>query len=568
MKKLTGSLMIKIMLLCAGLVLISSLTIQYFAYRTAKTTMEKTMGQMALNITRSVKTTIDTDKFAQLKTPGDMEKDYYKELKQELCNVRLTTGLKYIYTMIKSEDGSYIYAVDGSEATALLGDKETDISKKMISAFKGQETFEFTSDEKYGELVSGYIPISNSDGKVIGILGADFNADFMVSKLEKANRNMFTAVAFIFAISILITLGMSYLLIISLKKLKSKVNLIKNGDLTVQTGIRQNDEIGSLAQAFQAMVDGMLSMIHNIRNKSEKVMDEVVNLHSSIEVSDKATEEITKIVGQIALGAASQADSVSDVEASVEHVFREIGNITDNIEQVNNDSDCAVKDMQEASEKIEGSVKQINLVNDTVDTTAMMMKKLEEKFKEVLAFSNIVTAISKQTNLLALNASIEAASAGEHGKGFAIVAAEINSLAKQSNEASMKINELILAVQQEIDNSGQAVSHGVTQARAGVNAMSEVKLYLDKLKGSNQKINTRIKDITGAILNIEGEGKNVLNKTASLSKIAKELSEGTQQTSAETEEQYAITEGIKSNLSKVKNLMEELEGSVNQFKII
>lgn len=568
MKKITGSLMIKIMLLCAGLVLISSLTIQYFAYRTAKTTMEKSMGQMALNITRSVKTTIDTDKFAQLKTPGDMEKDYYKELKQELCNVRLTTGLKYIYTMIKSEDGSYIYAVDGSEETALLGDKETDISKKMISAFKGQETFEFTSDEKYGELVSGYIPISNSDGKVIGILGADFNADFMVSKLEIANRNMFTAVAFIFAISILIALGMSYLLIISLKKLKSKVNLIKNGDLTVQTGIRQNDEIGGLAQAFQAMVDGMLSMIHNIRNKSEKVMDEVVNLHSSIEVSDKATEEITKIVGQIAIGAASQADSVSDVEASVEHVFREIGNITDHIEQVNKDSDCAVKDMQEASEKIEGSVKQINLVNDTVDTTAMMMKKLEEKFKEVLAFSNIVTAISKQTNLLALNASIEAASAGEHGKGFAIVAAEIKSLAIQSNEASMKINELILAVQQEIDNSGQAVAHGVTQARAGVNAMSEVKLYLDKLRGSNQKINTRIKNITGAILNIEGEGKNVLNKTASLSKVAKELSAGTQQTSAETEEQYAITEAIKNNLSKVKNLMEELEGSVNQFKII
>lgn len=568
MKKLTGSLMIKIVLLCAGLVLISSMTIQYFAYRTAKTTMEKTMGQMALNITRSVKTTIDTDKFAQLKTSGDMEKDYYKELQKELSNVRLITGLKYIYTMIKTEDGSYVYAVDGSDDPSLLGDKEADISEKLISAFNGQETYEFSSDEKYGELVCGYIPINNSDGKVIGILGADFNADFMVTKLAKANRSMLTTVIFIFAISILIALGMSYLLIISLKKLKSKVNLIKSGDLTVQTGMRQNDEIGSLAQAFQAMVDGMLSMIHNIKNKSERVMDEVVNLHSSIEVSDKATEEITKIVGEIALGAASQADSVSDVEASVEHVFREIGNITDNIEQVNNDSDCAVKDMQEASEKIEDSVKQINLVNDTVDTTATMMKKLEEKFKEVLAFSNIVAAISKQTNLLALNASIEAASAGEHGKGFAVVAAEIKGLAKQSNEASMKINELILAVQQEIDNSGQAVAHGVTQARAGVSVMSEVKLYLDKLRTSNQKINTRIKDITGAILNIEGEGKNVLNKTASLSKIAKELNESTQQTSAETEEQYAITEGIKSNLIKVKNLMEELEGSVNQFKVI
>ncbi|MDD3172421.1 MAG: methyl-accepting chemotaxis protein [Herbinix sp.] len=571
MKNFLNSLMFKIIMLCAGLVLISSMTIQYFAYMTAKTTIEDTMGQMALNITSSVNSTIDTEKYAELKTSDDMEKDYYIQLREELNDKKLSTGLKYLYTMRKAEDGTYIYVVDGigldDEDASLIGDVEEDMTDVMFSAFEGNETYEFDETEEYGILVSGYVPIKNAAGEVIGILGADFDANYMADQLEKANRNMYIIVAFVFLISILMAVYISYLIIKSLKKLHSKIQLIKKGDLTVQINSNRKDEVGSLSDAFQSMIGNMSSMIHNIRNNSEKVVNEVDLLNSNVDISNRATEEITKIVGEIALGAISQVDSVQDVEDSMERVFTEIENITNNINSVNNDSDLAMLDMQEASDKLDSSVQQINLVNDTVDTTALVMKKLEDKFTEVLAFSDIITAISKQTNLLALNASIEAASAGEHGKGFAVVATEIKNLAKQSSEASKKINELILAVQMEIDNSSEAIGSGVVQARNGVNVMSQVKYNLEKLSDSNQKINTRIKEIAQAIIHIEADSKNVLNKTISLTQVAKDLSAGTQQTSAETQEQYAIMEGIKNDLLNVKILMEELGGTVNQFKI-
>ncbi|HWT76883.1 MAG TPA: methyl-accepting chemotaxis protein [Mobilitalea sp.] len=571
MKKLRISLLFKIMLLCVGLVLLSSLSIRYFAYQTAKDTTEGTLGSMALNITRSVAGTIDGDKLQELKKPEDMKTDYYIELRKELNNIRQETGLKYLYTMARTEDGKYYYVVDGedlnSKDASLLGDVDEEISDVMANTFQGVEDYEFGKSNEWGALVSGYIPIKNSKGEIIAMLGADFDAQFMVDSLAQANKKMFLTMGIILALSVLVTVGFSYWMIRSLKHLNSKVKLIQTGDLTVDINLDRNDEVGSLARSFQKMVDHMLLLIINIRRHSEDALRDVDSVNNSVDVSNNATEEITKIVSEIASGAMKQVENVDMVEQSMERVFNAIETITDNINSVNQDSDLSMKDMQEASEKINNSVEQINLVNDTVEKTAVMMKKLEDKFQEVLSFSSSVESIASKTNLLALNASIEAASAGEHGKGFAVVAGEIKNLAKQSSDASKRINELIAEVQTEINNSSDAIGNGVTQARNGVDVMSQVEVQLVKLSSSNVKINTSIKDIAAAILRIEEDSKNVLDNTVTLAEIARGLSAGTQQTVAETEEQYAIMEGIRNDLCNVKRLMEELGSTVNQFKI-
>ncbi len=570
MRNKLNSLVFKISLLCTALVLVSSLTIHYFSYRSAESSIEYTLGQMALNITRSVNTTIDVDKFESLVESKDMSDEYYTQLKEELIKMRESTGLRFLYTMSRSTNGDYIYIADGtvagSEDESLLGDVETEMSEMMMTCLDGKEEFEFSSD-KWGELISGYVPIKNSSGKVVGLLGADFDADYVVDKLDDANRRISIGVGIVVVISILLSIVVAYFIIHSLKILQSKINIIKNGDLTVQVGTNSTDEVGSLSVEFQSMIDNMSSMINGIRKHTDQVLKEVDSLNNDVDVMNNATEEITTIVTEIAHGATSQVSSVDEVDTSMNKVFIEIKNITDNIEQVLNDSDMGMKNMQEASDRLENTVEQINMVNDTVDSTASVMKNLEEKFKEVLAFSDIVSSISKQTNLLALNASIEAASAGEHGKGFAVVADEIKNLARQSSDATKKINDLIMEVQEEIDRSGTAIQSGVVEARNGVSVMSQVKLYLDKLSVSNEKMHGRIKDITTAILCIETDSKHILNKTTSLSNTAKELNASTQQTSAETEEQYAIMEGVKKNLQNVMVLMEELTSSVNQFKV-
>jgi methyl-accepting chemotaxis protein len=342
---------------------------------------------------------------------------------------------------------------------------------------------------------------------------------------------------------------------------------MQQGDLTINVNNNRGDEVGDLSRSFQAMLESMSTMIHNIRNHSEIAIRDVDSLNYNIDITNKSTEEITKIVNEIAVGALTQVESIDEMKTAINHVFNEVETIKGNIDSVNNDSDLSMKVMREASEKLLGSVKQIHLVNDTVDTTASMMKKLEDKFQEVLSFSTNIESISARTNLLALNASIEAASAGVHGKGFAVVAGEIKKLAKQSSVASNRINELIVAVQSEINNSSVAIESGVVQARESVDVMSQVQLYLDKLSNANQKMDIRIKDIANGITNIEAESSDVLDKASQLTEISTELSDKTQQSAAETQEQYAMMEEIKNNLVIVKERMEQLGSTVNKFKI-
>lgn len=571
MKRIKISLMFKIVMLCVVLVLTSSLAFRYFAYQTAKDAMEETIGKMAITITRSVAGVVDGDKHQELTKPEDMESDYYKEVRDEFIKIRKETGLKYLYTLSRDENGKYYYVIDGSdyggEGENLLGDVETDISDLMIACLDGSEDYEFYDSEEWGTLISGYVPIRNSKNEVVAMLGADFDASVMVNMLGQANRDMGVIMIIILVIGILASAGFSYWIVLSIKKLNSKVKLIQEGDLTVSVDINRSDEVGGLAKSFQKMIDNMSFMIHNILNHSDEVLRDVDSLNSSVDISNKATEEITKIVTEIANGAVQQVDNVSQVEESMERVFSQIEVITKKVNSVNKASDLSIKEMQEASDKLTSSVAQINLVNDTVETTAGMMQKLQEKFNEVLAFSTSVSAIAAKTNLLALNASIEAASAGEHGRGFAVVAGEIKNLAKQSSEASKRINELITTVQEEISNSSAAIENGVVQARNGVSVMTEVEVNIDKVAQSNAKINRRIKEVEEAILHIEEDSKHVLEKTTILADISKELSSGTQQTAAETEEQYAIMEGIRNDLYNLKRRMEELGSTVNRFKI-
>lgn len=177
-----------------------------------------------------------------------------------------------------------------------------------------------------------------------------------------------------------------------MKQLQADIRLIQDGDLSVEINTKRKDEVGSLARVFQSMIGKMSSMISNIRENSEEVIKEVDLLNQSVDMTNKATEEITRIVSGIALGASEQLESVQEVETAMERVFTEIETITNNIAFVNQDSDIAMNEMKEAFDKLYHSVEQINMVNDTVDKTAYVMKNLEEKFKEVLVFSDLVAA--------------------------------------------------------------------------------------------------------------------------------------------------------------------------------
>lgn len=570
-KKFRVSLMLEIIFFCLVLVLFSCFSIQYFAISSTESAIKDTMGQTALNIIRSVNNTIDVSKFDSLQNTKDMGNEYYEQFRQQLYSLKESAGLEYIYTMRKTADEKYVYVVDGyamdNDEASSIGDEEDEISDLMKLSFEGQEGYEIDISDEWGDLVSAYVPIKNSSGETVGILGADFDASYMIKQLQNTKNNMKNTTVLIIVIGIFLSAIFSYILIRSIKKLQSKMQMVQQGDLTIKVINKRKDEIGRLSEAFQSMLDNTSSIIRSIRNNTVEIVSNVHNLNKGINQSNETMEIIAATISEISSGAAVQVENIENVSESMEKVFSEIQTITKNVDVVSRNSNIAIKDADEATKILNSSVKQINLVNNTVETTAILMKNLELKFEEILSFSNRVSSIASQTNLLSLNASIEAALAKEHGRGFSIVAGEIKKLALETSEDSKKIKEIITDLQSEIKDSCRAIENGALQARDGVDFILQVQAFLEKLSNSNIDVDNSVKEVAQAIMNIEKDSNYVLKNIIQLSDISREFSGKSQQTAAATEEQLSITEETRRALNYVKDIVEKLNTVVGKFKI-
>lgn len=571
MKKLKFNLQLKFICVFLILGLFSSLVPGLYANYKSKSTIESTVGHTALGIASSVVGMIDTRQFNSLKTADDMKSEYYLELRSQLDEIRKSTGLKYLYTMRKTEDGKYIYVVDGlpmdSEDASLLEDEETEINESLAASFNGQEGFELNWTEEWGHLISAYVPIQDQSGKTIGMLGADFEANNVAEGLSNLRNSLFIIVIVIILIAILMSVYLSHILVKPINQLKNKAELIKSGDLTVQIDNTGTDEVGVLSQVFKEMVSGLTDITKEIQGSTQKVSESINFLSSSFTETAKASEEITQVISEVASGSVEQSKRVDEVSHVMDGVFNQVVNVVSNAKSVSDTANHAIKNTEEVSEIFKTSMQKVNKVNETVEGAASIIQEFGNKSKEISTFSETVSEIARQTNLLALNAAIEAARAGEQGRGFAVVADEIRKLADQTSRATVHINEIVNAMQAEVSTAITAVQDGATQAREGVSAVAQVDAYLEKLQISNKDAFLRVKGILDAINIIENDCRSSVEKIQEVADFSRSFSAGSQQSAASTEEQAASIQQIETHLDSIKQMTDRLDNAVSKFKI-
>ena len=353
-----------------------------------------------------------------------------------------------------------------------------------------------------------------------------------------------------------------------LSRMVAAVASISAGDLTLKPRtFVSRDEMGQLADAIIAMRDELREMISQIRHSSQQVAASSTQLSGTAEQSALAATQVAVAITEVAdhserqvRSVASTSSTLETMSAGIEEVAASTGSVTETAERTNG----AARDGLTAVEKAVG---QMRSLEGTVADSAQVVSRLGERSKDIGQIVETISNIAGQTNLLALNAAIEAARAGEQGRGFAVVADEVRKLAEQSNGAARQIAELIEEIRGDTDRAVAAMNSGTQEVKVGTELVSAAGLAFREITGAISQISAQIREVAQTMQHLADNSQRIVGDMQEIDRTVRDVSEQAQTVSAATEEQSAAMEEISGASRNLENLAMGLETLAARFRI-
>lgn len=450
---------IKIIVFFLVMVLSITLTLAYILYQQSYKAVTSKASETAYQTVFQSSKYIDVDKFTTLTSKEDENTEYYKKERDNLIKVREISGARYVFTLRKTAEGKFMYVVDGSpdENLSHIGDTE-ESSPAYEQAWSGipytDQKLNFVKG--WGIFISSYYPIKDSQGTVVGIMGADFDAESIYTAMEHFKKVCFLILVIFTGIITLAGILFSAKISGSIKRSSDFAKELAKFNLqSCISGkeLRKKDEFGILANSLENIKDNFQTLIGKINSSSSQVALTSQQLTTASTHSAGTAQEVSYTIQEIASRAESQMESTMEGASKA----TQLGTIIDsNLSLANHISST----MTVITESINDGLKEMeNLYEITAESNSAnekiydLVTKTSESSNQISAASSLISSIALQTRLLALNASVEAARAGQAGKGFSVVASEIKKLAALSAASSKNIEEIISELQMNASNA-------------------------------------------------------------------------------------------------------------------
>lgn len=504
--------------------------------------------------------------------------------KQEIVSMRgyLLLGDKQNYQ--SNQDSREEFKQKSEELMATL---DSDESIKFLEAInKSEQSVQQFADrmfalkaegetEKYEKLDStqGRLIIKQFDERVENL--SNYQSDYIDKKMAATSKQiqdiklqMLLLGVFAVVISLIIAMVVGSLMSRPINGMAKAAKKIAEGDLTAeQIRIKNRDEVGDLALAFNQMAVNLKDLITNVRQNTVQVSGSAAELTASADQTIQATEQITSSIQEVASGSEAQGKNASESSEAMKNMTKGIQQLASTTAAV---SELAIETNSEAkkgNDSLHRVISQMTTINTAVLESASVVKNLDEHSIEIGNIIGIITDIAEQTNLLALNAAIEAARAGDHGRGFAVVADEVKKLAEQSKKSAEQIATLISEIQQDTNRAVTVMDTGTQEVQIGMKVVKVAEEGFSKIVELIEQVSMQIQEATTVSEEMSSSAEQIYASFDEIATIAQMSSSNLQNVASASEEQLATIEEVAASAATLSNMAEELHTQVSRFKL-
>lgn len=386
-------------------------------------------------------------------TVGSEGTQVYQNLQGDLRKKQKACGIAFLYTLYT--DGKKVYyGVDSDEDAAKVGDEFADSYAELEPVFGGKEYIQdYIDHTEDGDLITVYKPIEDNAGKVVAILGCDYDASSITAELQKAVVQTLQIGGICLILAILILTIIVSRITKGLMQVNAKIyDLVHNeGDLTQKLDVRSGDELELIAGNVNELLAYIRKIMIGISSGSMRLMSSSRKMVDHLSSADESITDVSATMQEMSAAMEETTSSLNQITEAIDEIYS-------SVERIAGNADAGKVSSQEMESRASGAndaaaegEKKANI--ETEKMAASLNEKIakSKSVEQIEILTSNIIEITEQTNLLALNASIEAARAGEAGRGFAVVADEIGKLAANSADAAAKIRQVSAEVIQAVD---------------------------------------------------------------------------------------------------------------------
>lgn len=496
-----------------------------------------------------------------------------KQFRGAICGDITLTVLKEQVQHIKYRNQGIGYIVEKTGKLLATSGKEQPMSEakdikgvgeKLDSMFQtGSGYFTYT-DADGAEQLFAYTTVPTTGW----LIGMAVPTDFVFAPIQRLRL----IYGVLIVVGLLLVMGMCLTFAARITKpivaLEGQASQLADGNLRVpQLPVESEDEIGSMTRAFNTMQEHLHDLISKMAATSEQVAAASEELTANAQQSADAAVHVAETIGEVSNGMDRQLADIDGAKKNVDAVFIDITAMTEKTKKV---TEAAVGTSEAAKQGellMKDATTKMAHIETSVMNSADVVRTLGESSQQIGQIVEAISSIADQTNLLALNAAIEAARAGEHGRGFAVVADEVRKLAAESQESAEQIKERILTIQKDTAHAVSAMEEGKTEVQLGAKAIRDVGEQFQDIMGQVNDIRNQIDEISTSVNSVSSGAGHIVDAVDSIDSVSRRTADHTSSISASTEEQSASNEEIAAASQSLAHLASDMQAAINKFKL-